>query len=112
MRSFSTALSRSPPVASSAFLQSPMPAPVRSRNSLTRAAVMGVLMEFPEFWILKKWGRSPQNQAVPKRVASRPPGNKAVDRGGDADTVPDPHCRADPRNNAPDDKNPAIPGSG
>src|SRR3546814_13017882 len=97
MRIFSTALSRSPPVSSSAFLQSPMPAPVRSRNSLTRAAVMGVLMEFPEFWILKKWGRSPQNQAVPTRVASRPPGNKAVDRGGDTATVHAPLSRDDHR---------------
>src|SRR3546814_1289178 len=85
-----------------------MPAPVRSRNSLTRAAVMGVLMEFPEFWILKKWGRSPQNQAVPTRVASRPPGNKAVDRGGDTATVHDPLSRDDHRHHGPDGQSPAC----
>src|SRR5947199_10005799 len=34
-RKYSTALSRLPPVSSSAFLQSIMPAPVRSRSSFT-----------------------------------------------------------------------------
>ena len=43
-RSSSTALSTSPPVSSSAFLQSIIPAPVRSRSSLTcLAVIVGVL---------------------------------------------------------------------
>src|SRR5205814_2316177 len=39
MRRISTALSKSPPASSSAFLQSIIPEPVRSRSFLTSAAV-------------------------------------------------------------------------
>src|SRR3546814_20592302 len=45
LRSQSTAASKSPPVSTSAFLQSIMPAPVFSRSSLTKPAVISAMIQ-------------------------------------------------------------------
>src|SRR5271169_4154870 len=57
LRSQSTAASISPPVSVSAFLQSIMPAPVRSRSSFTSAAEI-VAIVIPRFWKRRRRGAS------------------------------------------------------
>src|SRR5690606_9945888 len=66
-RMSSMAFSMSPPAAVSAFLQSIMPWPVRSRSSLTRAAVISAMFANP----LDSLSTSPFARAINSEVAKR-----------------------------------------